>query len=243
MKLEVGKKYLNERGVVAEVMRDDAGWVDRFVVRHECETEIYHYENGRANIGGYWNLISEYVEEKPVNKYKVGDLVRVIGNTYPRHYMKIGGVYEITEVKTLHHYGDVTIYGEDVDGDMLSQDVCLADVEPYTPTNTLTVGETYTSENGNTWECIAVKGDVAWLAGAAEGGRAAYTFKLDGSPICLGVDSRYRIMFAPRVERVYTKGSWAKKGTDVSPRDYVYALEFDLINGTPDWSTAKVSEA
>jgi len=53
--------------------------------------------------------------------------------------------------------------------------------ETVNETATLQVGETYTSNDGNKWECVAVKGDVAWLAGCYDGvaDGSAYSFKTD----------------------------------------------------------------
>lgn len=105
------------------------------------------------------------------------------------------------------------------------------------------VGGRYTSVNGNKWECIFIRDGVAWLAGVNRDGAvggAAYRFNLDGTHICL--NSSYDIKFEPGVEWVDTKGSWAKKG-DPQHNHYQYRLRFPLIDGTPDWSQAKVTPA
>ena len=94
----------------------------------------------------------------------------------------------------------------------------------------LTVGESYTSKNGHKWECIAVKGRVAWLAsyynGAADG--TAYTFNLDGTSICFGLYPEYNIIMS-RTVTVY--GAIGENE---------YTMTVTEIDGKPDWSTAKV---
>lgn len=257
MKMEVGKKYLNERGGVALVNEDDGSPGDRFHVFHEDKNvSIWHFEDGRANIAGDYHLVSEYVEEKSVTKYRVGDKVRIVSG-YGSH-LKEGIISEIGDewAFVASELGLPQHTYETIDGyRVFNLHMDLSLIEPYPSTNTLTVGETYTSENGNTWECIAVKGDVAWLASSLKGNSAAYTFKLDGTPICLSVDSRYRITFAPKVETVTAPWTpmmrddgtwWSRHASTITYNpDHPHNLKitFDLINGTPDWSTAKVSES
>ena len=94
----------------------------------------------------------------------------------------------------------------------------------------LTVGESYTSKNGDKWECIAVKGHVAWLAGVFTGEvrGTAYSFNLDGNAICLGINPEYNIIMS-RTVIVYG-----------SIGGHEYDMTVTEIDGKPDWSTAKV---
>lgn len=110
--------------------------------------------------------------------------------------------------------------------------------------NTLVVGGKYTSKNGYNWECIAVRGDTAWLA-ASDGSRAygeAYMFKTDGTNISQG-GGNYDIEFTPREEWIDTRFSVgvanhsAPDGVD----SHVARIRFKLVDGKPDWSTATVT--
>lgn len=126
---------------------------------------------------------------------KIGDKVRVVA-------MKTGQGFDIGDV--------VTCISLEADGwheFALGCEKWYMDSSEYEPIRTtFQTGKTYTSNNGNKWECIAVKGDVAWLvgcyAGVADG--SAYSFKADGSPICLATGSdEYRIKFEPVAEVKY----------------------------------------
>lgn len=96
----------------------------------------------------------------------------------------------------------------------------------------LTVGERYTSKNGNKWECIAVKGKVAWLAGVFSGEviGSAYSFNLDGTSKCLSIDPDYDIIMSQTVT------------VNVSIGEGEYTMTVTEIGGKPDWSTAKVED-
>ena len=49
----------------------------------------------------------------------------------------------------------------------------------------------------------------------------------------------YRIKPEPKVETVTTHGTWCNKGK-MPKTQYVYEITFNLIDGKPDWNTAKV---
>lgn len=110
--------------------------------------------------------------------------------------------------------------------------------------NTLQVGQTYTSENGSEWECIFVRDGMAWMAGFYSDGEpsTAYIFDIDGTNISQGGGS-YNIKWGPRRETVKTRFSvgvankYALDGVD----NHVANITFELIDGTPDWTTAKVT--
>lgn len=113
--------------------------------------------------------------------------------------------------------------------------------------NTLQVGQTYTSENGSEWECIFVRDRKAWMLGVYLDGAsgAAYEFDIDGTASWaggLGADA-YNIKWEPKRETVKTRfsiGVWNKD--DVGGSIHTDAnITFDLIDGNPDWTTAKVT--
>ncbi len=70
MKLEVGKHYRDKAGRECEVFGSDGIGLDHFLVRHNGKDQIYHYEDGRANIGGDFDLVEEI---KPTTRFKVGE--------------------------------------------------------------------------------------------------------------------------------------------------------------------------
>ena len=117
------------------------------------------------------------------------------------------------------------------------------DVEPYT-TNTLTVGETYTSANGHKWLCIAAGDEYAHMQSACDPKSAAYCFTLDGTNLCLG-GGVWNIKFEPVVEVLTVQGGFVTgslENTTVHPNyaDHEFTLTINLIDGVPDWTQAKV---
>lgn len=106
---------------------------------------------------------------------------------------------------------------------------CEFVIEP----STLQVGETYTSNNGSTHKCIAVIGDTAWLAGYYDGvaNGAAYSFKTDGSPICLASGDKYRIKFSPTIKQ---------QQYDVIVDGVAVAINYKTVDGVPDFTDATV---
>lgn len=98
------------------------------------------------------------------------------------------------------------------------------------------VGKRYKSENGSEWECVAVRGDIAWQVGVYDDRiqGSAYSFKTDGTPICLYNNSEYRIKFDPVVECVAEIVELNGKSVRV---------EYQLFNGKPDFTQARIEEA
>ena len=106
--------------------------------------------------------------------------------------------------------------------------------EHFVESSTIKVGETYTSNNGNNWECLAVKGDIAWLAGCYDGDAlgSAYSFKTDGTPICLSIDAdNYRIKFPPTIKQ---------QQYDVIVDGVAVAINYKTVDGVPDFTDATV---
>lgn len=58
-------------------------------------------------------------------------------------------------------------------------------------------------------------------------------------PIVWSEHESYRIKPEPKVETVTTHGTWCNKGK-MPKTQYVYEITFNLIDGKPDWNTAKV---
>lgn len=161
-----------------------------------------------------------------MSKFKVGDRVRVIVSGEDAEYWHSHEVGDIVEIEKVY-----------VDGDYEASNQTMMPhwIEPA-PTNTLTVGETYTSANGNKWECIFVRDGRAWLVGMYDGKAegSAYCFDVDGTASWTAERDRaaYNIVFEPVRE---TGSRW------VDIHGQTVCITFDLINGTPDWSTAKVT--
>jgi hypothetical protein len=154
-------------------------------------------------------------------KYKVGDKVKVVA-------MKCGHQFDIGEVITIHKVNDYDYCASNGKEMWYMQD---SEIEPYTPPPQIEVGGKYTSRNGDSWDCIFVRDGVAWLN---HGTTTAYTFKIDGTPICLGAGSKYTIDLGPKVEEC--KAEMYLLGNVVN-------VTFTTLDGVPDWTTAKISPA
>lgn len=106
--------------------------------------------------------------------------------------------------------------------------------------NTLQVGQSYTSHNGSEWECIFVRDGKAWMIGVYSDGAhgTAYVFNIEGTAEWAGGHGAegYNIKWGPMRETVSipflpnkdNKGEWCY-------------LTVETIDGTPDWTTAKVT--
>ena len=66
--------------------------------------------------------------ETPTPKYKVGDKVRVVGNTRPRHFVEIGSVEKIAWLDER----TVMLHTDDTKKGWRNQYVSKSDIEPYT---------------------------------------------------------------------------------------------------------------
>lgn len=165
-----------------------------------------------------------------MSKFKVGDRVRVIANEY-------GHEFDIGEVVTIIKVCPDDYQAESDDGDAWW--VIASELLPVPQVNTLTPGQTYTSANGNKWECIFVRDGKAWLVGVFDGNAegSAYDFDVDGTASWVMEYDRaaYSIVFEPVRETVYTHNSIWNGGK------FKYKVSVDMVDGTPDWSTAKVT--
>lgn len=174
-----------------------------------------------------------------MSKFKVGDRVRILHTDYSDTGLEVGSVHEVKEAE--YGYVGLVSIGPLNKGMAL----CFLDEEVEiapAPTHTLTPGQTYTSANGNKWECIFVRDGKAWLVGVYEGKAegSAYDFDVDGTASWVIESERapYNIVFEPVRETV----------TLYVP-DPAYNLSFkpfatlETVNGEPDWTTAKVEAA
>lgn len=168
----------------------------------------------------------------------VGDKVRVVACT-DGHQFEIGDVVAVTGV-----------CGNSISAtDGISVWYLLRDeYEPIAP-NHIVVGGEYTSLNGNEWKCIFVDGDYAWLTSQGSDPSAAYVFTTDGTNISQG-GGEWNIKFDPVVETVTVAGSiqktWDSDGFITLHElhgDHKFNMTVDFIDGKPDWSTAKVTDA
>jgi hypothetical protein len=175
-----------------------------------------------------------------MSKFKVGDMVKIVHTDYSWCGLDVGTVHEVVNI----HGGGVNLMGHYDHGDSHCLYFSDYELEPVNQTNTLVVGGKYTSKNGRKWECIAVRGDTAWLASSYDGGLygAAYQFKTDGENISQD-GGNFDIDFPPREEWIDTRFSVAT--ADHEARDgaanHVARIRFKLVDGKPDWSTAEVS--
>lgn len=178
-----------------------------------------------------------------MTKFNVGDKVRIINTDYHGAGLEVGSVHEVV---CADKYG---VYLTARYDDGYTNDLYFRNQEVVpsfeNPSDTIVVGGKYTSKNGNKWECIAVGGDNAWLAGAGDGGPygEAYQFKTDGKNISQG-GGNWDIAFPPHEEWIDTRFSVgvsnhsAPDGTN----NHTARIRFKLVYGKPDWSTATVAE-
>ncbi len=162
------------------------------------------------------------------NWIKEGAKYRIIGRECG-HKFQIGDVVWWTGEENLFTNGCEGWYLEDVEVELVKN-------------NTLTVGETYISKNGHKWLCIAVDGEYAHMRQADVPASAAYCFKTDGTNISQG-GGEWDIKFEPVVEWVDTRFSVSTRNT--SRKDggdnHIAQIRFPLIDGKPDWSSAKLT--
>ena len=115
------------------------------------------------------------------------------------------------------------------------------------PINTIQVGETYTDKSGTDRECIAVRGDVAWMFIVE--GTTAYTWDANtGVSIDLGPQNNIDLTQKPVRETVEYVGHWDGETYDFYNEHSKYVdchpvrITFETVDGIPDWSTLKAED-
>lgn len=158
-----------------------------------------------------------------MSKFKVGDMVRVTGNTCA-HGFENGSNIFIKEVVGGEVVGGYYFaYG--INGE--SWAINDQDLEPA-PTTRFKVGETYTSQNGNAYKCINVNEDgSAHLA--LEARTPAYVWDADGRSLSLS--SEWDIVFPPVVET---------KHHAVTVEGNRLTIVYKVIDGKPDTDNAQL---
>lgn len=111
------------------------------------------------------------------------------------------------------------------------------------------VGKTYTSKNGHEWLYIAVDGEYAYMAPRDYTRSAAYCFKTDGTNISQG-GGDWDVQFEPVREPIEVHGSFDRRHYD-RDHDYItfhhdigdhkFTMTIDMVDGKPDWSSAKLT--
>ena len=153
-----------------------------------------------------------------MSNFKVGDMVRVTGNTCA-HGFENGSNIFIKEVVG----GYCFAYG--INGE--SWAINDQDFEPI-PTTRFKVGETYNSRNGGNYKCINVNEDgSAHLAVDAR--NPAYVWDKDGRSVSLS--SEWDIVFQPVVET---------KHHAVTVEGNRLTIVYKVIDGKPDTDNAQL---
>lgn len=109
------------------------------------------------------------------------------------------------------------------------------------------VGKTYTSKNGHEWLCIAVDGEYAHMRLPDNPAGSAYCFKADGTNISQG-GGGWDIKFGPDRRSITVQGSFVVDDIHDIPMtyhhtfgEYVFNMTIDMVDGKPDWSSAKLT--
>lgn len=170
-----------------------------------------------------------------MSKFKVGDRVRIVHTDYQGEGLDVGTVHEVAE---LFNFG-IGLRGSCAECNLYFSN---GEVVTYMPSpNAIQLNHEYTSKNGQKWECIAIRGDVAWLVGVHEGKAdgAAYMYKLDGSAVCLRTSPHvYDINWEPVVEWL----SFALKQEHYGVIHHA-TLKYPVVDGKPDFTQATVTPA
>ena len=113
------------------------------------------------------------------------------------------------------------------------------------------VGKTYTSKNGCEWLCVAVDGEYAYMRTSGITASSAYCFKTDGTNICHG-GRDWDVQFEPVRQSIEVHGSFDRRHYD-RDHDYItlhhgigdhkFTMTIDMVDGEPDWSSAKLTRA
>ena len=168
---------------------------------------------------------------------KIGDKVKVIGNSYPKHHFAIGDVVEVTGLPDDGGYSGIELCGHcdwQEPGDTWTQYLSMCDIEEINSTQPFTIGQTYkTAEMGDV-TCITLRDDGGMFAVFGDDD-AAYSWNADGSYRCVLPHraNQYQIVFEPVVtdHEVYVE----------TPHGDIL-IKYTITDGKPDWASAKVTQ-
>lgn len=160
------------------------------------------------------------------HKYKVGDKVRVVRDLYPDGESRVGWIGIVEYVYPVTNSVNIRC-NDGKNGYFLNQEV-----EPSNA-NTLTLNTSYTAMNGTNWTCIHVRenGNAVLDNGISSAEYTSEGWRVDG-------DSRYDVRWEDEVEEVTWRCSRSGKG--LPQYNTLFDVTLNLINGQPDWSSAKV---
>lgn len=172
-----------------------------------------------------------------MSKFKVGDKVKIVGNSNPMHHFAIGDVVDVTSLSGYGEYGEIELRGRcawQEPGETSTQYLSMSDIEPVTPTTTFTIGQTYKTASGRDVTCIALREDGGMFGVFGTDRTSAYGWDGEGNYLC-AVSSEcppYRIVFEPVVEWVHE---------DRELYGIHLNIAFQVVDGVPDWSRAVVT--
>ena len=159
-----------------------------------------------------------------MSKFKVGDRVRIVQETYG-HEFNIGDVVEITKVT-------------ETDYQARSKDdywwILDCEAELVSKASKFTIGQTYKTAGDHTVTCIALREDGGMFGVFGTDRTSAYSWDGEGNYLC-AVSSEcppYRIVFEPVVEWVHE---------DRELYGIHLNIAFPVVDGVPDWSRAVVT--
>ena len=187
-----------------------------------------------------------------MSKFKVGDKVKIVGNSNPMHHFAIGDVVEVASLSGFDVYGEIELRGHcawQEPGETETQYLSLSDIEPVTPTTTFTIGQTYKTAGDRTVTCIALREDGGMFGVFGEGGTVAYGWDKEGNYLCAPAPDcgKYKINLGPVRETVTVEGSFHLCGDGKHKTlhhdlgDNKFTMTIDKVDGKFDWTTAKVT--
>lgn len=188
-----------------------------------------------------------------MSKFKVGDKVRVIGNSDPKHYFNVGDVVIVKYTpRYVEERGEITLVGQltwNAEGETGTQYLSLCDIEPITLTDTFTIGQTYKTAGSQNVTCIALREDGGMFGVFGDGSTSAYGWDKEGNYLCAPAPdcAKYKINLGPVRETVTVEGSFhlCVDGKHKTLHHYIgdnkFTMSIDKVDGKFDWTTAKVT--
>lgn len=149
-------------------------------------------------------------------KVKIGRVRKYDGVAYPEGENKIG------DVACWWPDGCAHIDKETHPLDLIAEWVDEPQIE---------VGKTYPDRKGRKWECLFIRGDVAFMQ--MYGAGDAYRYKLDGTPISLVTYEEYTIDLGPVRGEVVKYFSEARDVAGHQHADSKYKATIPTLDGKP----------